>query len=173
MLKKGLATLDCLEDGNPGRFDWVYWRSLVSAFPASNFKLWWRQHSCLFFSSGEPWYFMKPVGREKNPTKLCCTVDLWLGEVGSFQRKVYYVPPKLAVTSDCPTGLLNSQTHNKFTRKKIVPFLWHFNDMFHYMFFFKAEFVTLVSLKVPSGCFLPPPPLPQVNQANNGLANIG
>ncbi len=27
--------------------------------------------------------------------------------------------------------------------------MWYSNDMFHYMF--KAEFVTLVSLKVPSG----------------------
>ncbi len=27
--------------------------------------------------------------------------------------------------------------------------MWHSNDMFHYMF--KAEFVTLVTLKVPSG----------------------
>ncbi len=33
--------------------------------------------------------------------------------------------------------------------KKIVTFMWHSNDTFHYMF--KAEFVTLVSLKVPPG----------------------
>ncbi len=33
--------------------------------------------------------------------------------------------------------------------KKIVTFGWYSNDRFHYMF--KAEFVTLVSLKVPSG----------------------
>ncbi len=32
--------------------------------------------------------------------------------------------------------------------KKIVTLMWHSNDMFHYMF--KAEFVALVSLKVPS-----------------------
>ena len=32
---------------------------------------------------------------------------------------------------------------------KIVTFMWHSNDVSHYMF--KAEFVTLVSLKVPSG----------------------
>ncbi len=30
--------------------------------------------------------------------------------------------------------------------------MWYSNDMFHYMF--KAEFVTLVSLKVPSGYFV-------------------
>ena len=29
--------------------------------------------------------------------------------------------------------------------------MWYSNDMFHYMF--KAEFVILVSLKVPSGYF--------------------
>ncbi len=34
-------------------------------------------------------------------------------------------------------------------RKKLVTCVWCSNDMFHYMF--KAEFVTLVSLKVPSG----------------------
>ncbi len=34
-------------------------------------------------------------------------------------------------------------------KKKIVTFMWYANDMFHYMF--KAELVTLVSLKVPSG----------------------
>ncbi len=28
--------------------------------------------------------------------------------------------------------------------------MWYSNDTFHYMF--KAEFVSLVSLKVPSGC---------------------
>ncbi len=33
--------------------------------------------------------------------------------------------------------------------KKNVTFMWYANDMFHYML--KAEFVTLVSLKVPSG----------------------
>ncbi len=34
--------------------------------------------------------------------------------------------------------------------KKIVTFtMWYSNDIFYYMF--KAEFVTLVSLKVPSG----------------------
>ena len=32
--------------------------------------------------------------------------------------------------------------------------MWYFNDMFHYDMF-KAEFVTLVSLKVPSGTFYP------------------
>ncbi len=32
---------------------------------------------------------------------------------------------------------------------KIVTFMWYCTDMFHYMS--KAEFVTLVSLKVPSG----------------------
>ncbi len=35
---------------------------------------------------------------------------------------------------------------------KTVTFMWYSNDMFHYMF--KAEFVRLVSLKVPSGCFV-------------------
>ncbi len=50
---------------------------------------------------------------------------------------------------------------------KPVTFMWYSNDMFHYVF--KAEFVTLVSLKVPSGCnvlslkfhflFLPSSPL--------------
>ncbi len=34
-------------------------------------------------------------------------------------------------------------------RKKNVTFMWCSNDMFHYVF--KAEFVTLSSLKVPSG----------------------
>ncbi len=39
---------------------------------------------------------------------------------------------------------------NKFTKKKIATFtMWYSNDMFHHML--KAEFVTLVSLKVPSG----------------------
>ncbi len=33
--------------------------------------------------------------------------------------------------------------------KKLVTFMWYSNDMFHDMF--KAEFVTTVSLKVPSG----------------------
>ncbi len=33
--------------------------------------------------------------------------------------------------------------------KKIVTLMWYSKDMCHYMF--KAEFVTLVSLKVPSG----------------------
>ena len=34
-------------------------------------------------------------------------------------------------------------------RKKIVTFIWYSYETFHYMF--KAEFGTLVSLKVPSG----------------------
>ena len=37
---------------------------------------------------------------------------------------------------------------NKLT-KKIVTFMWYSNDTFHYMF--KAEYVTLVILNVPSG----------------------
>ncbi len=37
---------------------------------------------------------------------------------------------------------------NRFV-KKLVTFMWYSNDTFHCMF--KAEFVTLVSLKVPSG----------------------
>ncbi len=50
-----------------------------------------------------------------------------------------------------PTGLLNLYKRNKFmTKKKIVKFTWYSKDMFRYMFI-RTEFVTLVSLKVPSG----------------------
>ncbi len=44
------------------------------------------------------------------------------------------------------TFKLMSATH---LRKKNVMFMLYFNDMFHYML--KAEFVTLVSLKAPTG----------------------
>ena len=43
---------------------------------------------------------------------------------------------------------LNTYERNKFSFK-IVTFMWYSNDMFLYVF--KAEFVMLVSLKVPSG----------------------
>ncbi len=47
-----------------------------------------------------------------------------------------------------PDGTFKTCKRNKFT-KTIVTLTWYSNDLFHYMF--KAEFVALVSLKVPSG----------------------
>ena len=56
--------------------------------------------------------------------------------------------PNRNLPSSFPTGLLNLQLRNKFTNKNVT-FMWYSNDVFHYVF--KAEFATLVSLKVPSG----------------------
>ena len=47
-----------------------------------------------------------------------------------------------------PDGTFKLTSVTNFT-KKLVKCTWYSNDMFHYTF--KAEFVTLVSLKVPSG----------------------
>ncbi len=52
------------------------------------------------------------------------------------------------VTRRYPDGTLKL-TSGTNLRKKIVTFMWHSNDAFHYVS--KAEFVTLTSLKVPSG----------------------
>ncbi len=51
-----------------------------------------------------------------------------------------------------PTGLLNLRALQIYgnQNRDIFVVLLYSNDMFRYMF--KAEFVTLVSLKVPSGC---------------------
>ncbi len=66
--------------------------------------------------------------------------------------------------------------------KKIVTFVWYSNGMFRYTF--KAEFVTLVTLKAPSGTqsqFLSAPDRPPLNlwclvtmkEENELLATLG
>ncbi len=45
--------------------------------------------------------------------------------------------------------IFQTYKRNKVTKKIFVTFIWPSNDTFHYML--KAEFVALVSLKVPSG----------------------
>ncbi len=57
---------------------------------------------------------------------------------------------RVYVQDGYPTGLLNLralQIHYKLTKKNVT-IMWYANDMFRCMF--KAEFVTLESLKVPS-----------------------
>ncbi len=48
-----------------------------------------------------------------------------------------------------PDGTFKTYEHNKFTEEIVTFSMWYSNGIFHYMF--KAEFVTLVSKKVPSG----------------------
>ncbi len=91
-------------------------------------------------------------------------VRCWLGSCCAWNLK--YVPTRQSVrvcgvwsgmlntvcTSFIPDGTFRLASVTNL-RKKIVAFMWCSNDMFFFItYMFKAEFVTLVSLKVPSGC---------------------
>ncbi len=110
----------------------------------------WLLPTTFFFllQSGDSqcYYLAGPGDGEDGATLEPC--QQWNYSQAVYQvRHTWYHPtrhstPKLSNFSTCKC--------NKFDEKKIVTFMWHSDDTFHYVF--KAEFVTLaVSLKVPMG----------------------
>ncbi len=81
----------------------------------------------------------------------CCS-----GKFGRDLSKIYKTCSIFFFGTCCSTRLpdgtfqtYSNYRHDKFTRKMCVTFVWCSDDMFRHMF--KADFATLVSLKVPSG----------------------
>ncbi len=61
-----------------------------------------------------------------------------------------YIPSSTVEVQTHPDGTFKLTSVTNLRKNCDVYSTWHSNDMFHYVF--KPEFVTLVSLKVPSGC---------------------